>query len=239
MRKPLLPAFILLLGLAATAASRFDLGSTPTRNAPVAASHTAAIVAITPPPLLSAVSALPDLTAPSLLPPSFKREASALDRVTSNPAASEKRLQALAAALNAAAAQALAGVALSSSYSHNERFLAAYLLSLRATDFRGNLEAIAAADHELFHHHHHPHTSAELNYHFETSVRVAALAALDRVPDREHAAAFFRKVEASHSNETIRKVARVGRVGALRNEALVDSYLTAKAEGALNDATHD
>jgi hypothetical protein len=237
MRKPLLPALLLLLGLAATAASRFDLGSTPLRPEPTIRVQSAAVLATPiPPPSVAAVNPAP---APGALPPSFQREASALGRLTANPAASEARLQALANALNAATAHSLTDVALSGSYSHNERFLAAYLLSLRATDFRGNLEDFASADHELFHHRRHPHTLNELNYHFETSVRVAALAALDRVSDREHAAQFFQKIESSHSNETIRKVARVGRVGALRGDALVDSYLTAKAEGALNDATHN
>lgn len=238
MRRPLLPIFLLLLGVATMAALQFELPTRPPQEAPAQAIRAAEQA---PPDHLVATPAPPPKPAspPAALPPSYAAESRALGQITKNPAAAEARLDALAAALDAEKAHALRAAALSGDLSHYDRFLATYVLGKRAADFSGDLEAIAASESREFRHHPRPHTLHELNWHFEVSLRITAMAALDRNPDRAHAAAFFQKVENSHSVETIRKVARVGRVGAEQGNALIDSYLTAKAEGALNDASQD
>ncbi|MGZ3662259.1 MAG: hypothetical protein ACXVCK_19310, partial [Bdellovibrionota bacterium] len=120
--------------------------------------------------------------APESWLPSLQTEASALDQTTENPADSEHRLEEIANRLDPEDAKKLAAFAMNDLHSHNERFVAVYVLSKRTDDFLPQLESIAASDSPLFHRHHRPHTLDESNWHFEESLRVAALAAIDASP---------------------------------------------------------
>ena len=162
----------------------------------------------------------------------FRTEAGKLDHLSQNPTADELRLVALAEKLIQNDALALTELALDEQQSHNERFLAVYLLRKRANDFLPDLVKIAQSDSDALHAHPAPHTALEIKKSFEISLRVTVLSAIDSVKDKKQVTSIFAEIEQHQANFTLRKIARIGRVGSQQNEALIDKYINSNLQGA-------
>jgi hypothetical protein len=70
------------------------------------------------------------------------------------------------------------------------------------------------------------HTQAEQQRHFEEALHAQALSALDRlnaIDNREKP--FFSQLQESHSNPFVRKLARMGMVGADQRKTLINQYI--------------
>lgn len=109
---------------------------------------------------------------------------------------------------------------------HNARSLAVYLLSQNPEMFTHQLEDIAGADGEIMNRSTSPHTQAEAERRFEEALHAQALLALDRlnkIDSREKA--FFSQLVQNHSNPFVRKLARMGVVGADQHRTLINDYI--------------
>ncbi len=154
-----------------------------------------------------------------------------MDRLQTSPRF-DRETESFALSLNQEDAVTLRHIALNSGLSHNERFLAVFLLAQRPAEFTRDLEAIAASDSLVFSLRPTPHTEQELKRHFESSLRVQALSALDSLsPQGNQEAAFFASLQDKHSDGFVRKLARMGRVGAEQGRSLIAEYIEAKQNG--------
>jgi hypothetical protein len=130
--------------------------------------------------------------------------------------------------LTLADAAQLQDVALSTGRTHNARYLAVYMLSRRPADFSRQLEGVAAAESDLLATKPKPHSLQEVQKHFEEALHAQALAAIDQLNrggDQERA--FFTRLGATHSSPFIRKLARMGALGARQGQSLITQYINA------------
>lgn len=117
-------------------------------------------------------------------------------------------------------------LAIDGSVNHSKRSLSVYLLSQRPEMFAHQLEAIAGSESPALTAPSQPHTVLEVQHHFEEALRWQALGALDKlnlIDNREKP--YFTQLQDTHTNASIRKLARMGMVGAEQKLALINRYL--------------
>jgi hypothetical protein len=177
------------------------------------------------PALRSRPGSLPEMEA------SVLRLAAKLDESSERPEHDEAALLSLVQSLSPSSADALKAIALGEGRTHNERFLAVYLLSQRPEDFFEPLAEIAKADHAAFHHVAALDTMQEKQRIFEASLRVQALTALETVrEEKKRLLDLFSWIEENHPNAQVQNFARVGRVGLVTKTPLIGAYIEAKSD---------
>ncbi len=184
---------------------------------------------------LSALEAPSSSSLPAAPPPSpapaatiqtdFLSLAAEMDKVGSS--FSESRLQELADRLSQAEAATFAALALNSSRSHNERFLAVFLLSQRPDAFADQLQAIAASRHPLLQAKPKAHSLEEKQRHFEEALRVQALLGWDKKSQRSAQDRTFLLGFKSHSS-LLQQMARFS----LQSPGNLEKQLDRKFQGA-------
>lgn len=135
---------------------------------------------------------------------------------TDDPQA-DQRLKRLAEDLNLSSARELKRVALDSEKPQSARFLAVYLLGLRAAEFSTELFEIALTDASIL----------ETNFNAEVSVRIQAMAALDSLTgtDQARVQKMFEQIEGRQSNSLLQKVARLGVRGSKQGNPIIQKYI--------------
>ena len=163
-----------------------------------------------------------------------KSEALLLNGAVPDPVLHEKHLSALAESFSAVEMSQLKNVALNTSATHNERYLAVYLIGKRPIEFMPELREIAINSPEILFAPTEPHSLQEIRKNFEVTLRAAALSAIDSTNTVTDQTDFFTSL-LKHKNITIQHLARVGLMGAYKHESLISAYVDAKIQGALND----
>lgn len=131
----------------------------------------------------------------------------------------------LARELTLADAVQLEEIAMSTERTHDARYLAVYLMAERPEVFAHQLEDIAASENGALTATAAPHTQLEQQRHFEEALRGQALSALDQLnPQGPREEGFFKGLQATHSSSFVRKLARMGALGARQGQSLITQY---------------
>lgn len=191
----------------------------------------------------AAANATQALLSPSVMPAageskiskSLRAQAKIMNHWNANVSQSEQELEAIIAGLTATEGKELAAMALDASRDKNQRFLAVYMLGQRAQDFIPELAAIAASKNAILASEPAPHTAALIAKNSEVSIRVEALKGLDSVVNGQgqNMAPIFQNVQNESPSITVRQLARIGYVGAVRGEPLVRKYIDSKLQAVL------
>jgi hypothetical protein len=122
-------------------------------------------------------------------------------------------------------AEALTETALDESINHTARFLAVDMMSEHPKQFAKQLESIAKSEWQQLGQAIEPHSNDEQQHHFEETLRVQALAGLDQLNKQGNGEAeFFAQLETSGS-PLLRKLARMGALGASQGQTLINQYI--------------
>lgn len=173
-----------------------------------------------------AVSATPRPSPdPSPLARQIREEADAL--YSSSNQEGDARLERLAENLNSTSALELTRLALNPAESQNERFLSVYVIGLRASRFTKELMQIAESR---------PHESSQTEA--ELALRLQAMSALDGLAAMEPGLtkSIFQRIESSHTNPLLRKVARLGMRSVREGSPLIQKYLDMEMSEILDES---
>lgn len=153
--------------------------------------------------------------------------AAKLDQVSSaNVQYIDAQVNDLAARLTPEDAKQLQQIATEPGQNHNSRNLAVFLMAQNPEKFAPQLESVASSPSAVLGQVTEPHSQDEVQKRFEEALRAQALQALDRLNEIDgREKDFFRQLHQTHANAFMRKLARMGEVGAEQRKSLIDQYL--------------
>lgn len=153
----------------------------------------------------------------------------------SGTTAFEQDLEGVIAALSPKDGLLLLQTALDQSKSNNERFLAAYMMGKRANEFVSELAKLASSNNSVLISQPDAHTAGLVKKSFEVSLRIEALKGLDSVAKNrgQELVSVFKTIQEQSRSTTVQRIARIGYVGAARNEPLVEKYIESKLQAVV------